>query len=852
MAVCRLGNSEKIREDLQKVHAEIREAKKQIKAANIRERNAAEPVIRAKDSMGHTLTESELKRYQVLDDNPEAEVAMQNALKKNYDRSVKKVVEAVKSDMELLELADMTMEPRSVPEAVMSTVLAWNKGPGRILQQTNSSVGKWIAVRVFGHPEGRAGRMRAVETAAESQKRQLQLFQGDFQPKYRTLMWEHAQEQKMNPWKEWTLAETNEAVHPELKRIHRAAYEDLNNMRMGRVRSKEKVVRALADLVNESNRGIYTELSRHGLAKGPFEEGYAELKFEKVKIDKAIKDIGTGNVIKLFKEGFSRAKFDDKDAGILAKKLFEEVQRLGDDTGYRNTFQSKTDLLRTIDADAEMFGIKISDLLNTDLRTQFDIQARNAAGWIGLAKGTQGVIKTQTDIDVLKDLLLRDMPEDKEGKISQLMDDYMDRLFGRPVRGGLANEVRNFMNLATLSGMGKAGISQMVDSGQAAVRVIFNSHDINFVKKVKRISGNNKTEHALMQDIHAMTKLAHGLSELQNHARFEDTADISMSKAREMSLKVSNALTFGHSKSALLRGLGKLNLQDVVQKYQSRVIMLSYMLDIAKHFNPTNPGKGSMSIPRMMETGVCDQFGKDADLEAAFKHATWDADGLLENLNLDKWTEKQKDKLAYGIFKAESHEVQTTLISDLPNWINPVMWQAVTQFKEFSIVATNKQLLRQIKFADTESMLSVGINTALAALVKTAQFKIGAAGMNFIEGRELLGDIEDKQGKIERDIYRYNMLMGVFPDVYDFGHAAFGVSKDAWNGKEGAASQGGLKYLSTIPLVGLGEKFVAANGVSLTGQKDEQFKAVRGLLPYQNTILFGAIANFIEEKHKGE
>jgi hypothetical protein len=428
--------------------------------------------------------------------------------------------------------------------------------------------------------------------------------------------------------------------------------------------------------------------------------------------------------------------------------------------------------------------------------------------------------------------------------LRKLNEDNMNRLFGRPVRGGIPPEIRNIMHLGTLTGMGKAGISQAVDSGQASIRALFHGTDINFIRKVLQEVGRESEETGLVKDIHALTGLWQGISELSNHARFLDIQTIEgIGKIRELSLRVSNLATANDMKAELLRGLGKVNMQDVVQKYQSRVIMSSYLLDIGKHFHN---GTGKMSIPRMMENGITDRFGKDADLEAAFKLSEFDENGLLINLNLDKWSNKAKSKLALGMWRAEATEVQRTVVGDLPTWVNPVAWQVVSQFREFSINGTNKQLLRQIKHADIESVTSVAINTAMAGLVKTAQYKVAVAGANAISGRDILGEVGE-QHNYYRDILKYTMNTGVSMDVYDLADSLGNMGHEAWNGQYGALSNTTRNLFNQVPTSNVLGKYYDVAGYGANREFPEMASKAKELIAYSNSVYADALTSWMLE-----
>lgn len=839
---CRIPKDKELHENLKDKKKELKQAYKKLQEEHDKLKETVKQGSEELDKAGYKLSQSDLKKYQLKQDNPKIQEVLLKAEQTNHERSLNKVSEAIKIDIEdgVNEISRLSATADTGLEWIVHKALFWNKGVGEKLKNSGLESATWMANRLWGIPQGLGGNMRHIFTAGEHQGLALTRFQAHFSINYRQILWDHGKRTGQGFWKNLQMTERNAEKNPELDRLYKDVYEDLNNARLGRARSKNKTVQELSKLVSEHNQMLFDELAAEGLEKGTIEPHHFELKFKKEQTNKH----SERKLKALFRKGYE-STYTPEESKVLADKLYEMLDSYKDHS-YRNTFQSRYDLLRNIDTSAEYDGVKILDLMDTDIRTTIDVAQRNAAGWIGISKATNGAIKSESDISAMYELFEQEGLEKgvETDYLRKVNEDNMNRLFGRPVRGGIPPELRNIMNLGTLTGMGKAGISQAVDSGQASIRALFHGTDINFVRKVLQEVGRESEEAGLVKDIHALTGLWQGISELSNHARFLDIQKLEeIGEIRKLSRRVSNMATANDMKAELLRGLGKVNMQDAVQKYQSRVLMSSYLLDVGKHFHN---GTGKMSVERMMENGITDRFGKDVDLEAGFKHSEFDENGLLIDLNLDKWSKKAKSKLALGMWRAEATEVQRTVVGDLPTWVNPVAWQCVTQFREFSINGTNKQLLRQIKHADIESVTSVAINTAMAGLVKTAQYKVAVAGANAVGGREILGEAE-KQHSYYRDILKYTMNTGISMDVYDLADALGNIGHEASNGQYGAAWNTGRHLFNQVPTGKVLDNYWKVAGYGATGEFPEMMSKAKELIAYSNSIYADALSSWMLE-----
>ena len=727
--------------------------------------------------------------------------------------SIKKISKAIMMELPETYKAKKAMEVNGPLDWIGSKILFWNKTAGTIIRDTGLKTGEWIAENIWGNPEGRGGAGRAKDNASNWADVIHKPLSSYWTSGYREVIWKRGVMDGLWSIESLRQAESNGAQHAGVKTMNEEVFLELNARAQGREIGSSSMVKGMADHVSKTYEQLHQIMSKTGTIKGNLPKHHIETEFKRKNVRAMIEKVGEDGVIDLLNESFQRAGSPKTEADLLSKLLFREMKNATEDN--RNHTVSwdipGTELRNRLDLSTKKNGVRVMDLLNTELFYIMDRSINRASAWSGLSKATDGVVAGPQDLAGLKALLIAEAKHKGKdvSKLSKLHDDYMDRLFGRPIRGGVSHEIRNLMQLGVYTKMGRAGVSQLGDTGQAAIKAIFNTFDEGYLNNlVMQMNAGTRSE--LGAEMQAITGLMNGLGEIMWHGRHLDESKLEeLSKLRQISYKVSDIATGAWIHGPMGRLMGKLNFQDVIQKHQSRLIMHSWLNQTARHFT----GRGSkISVERQMEVGVMDELGRDKDLEEAFKHAEFDEHGNITKLNWSKWSEKAKDKLTYGIMKTESTEVQRVMAGDVPNWMNPVIMQVLSQFKHFSIVAMNKQTRRQMRHADMEALVSLGINTAFSAMTRVSYYKAGVVGANVLAGRAAFEQIGNEAGPDTREMIKYNMLTGMAGDAMDFYDAVNGGARQSWNGLEGVGNNKAVQYIEKVPAIDVGTNMLKTVG----------------------------------------
>ena len=544
-----------------------------------------------------------------------------------------------------------------------------------------------------------------------------------------------------------------------------------------------------------------------------------------------------------------------KDSIAMAKEQIAWIrkQESEPDDQYAPPSDSRARERKEINTLAEIDGLSVLDLLDTEVAGIATKYSHRVGGWIGLAESTNGLIKNDVDIQSWRAIIQAEgqsqgLPTKELDNYLQWYDDTIEMMMGRPTRDGLDERLRDFKDASALTRMGGLGMAQLIETGQVITRATINLFsDFDTVKAIFNTAGIdllsvNDSKNPLMKEIQSISSLSNDVEWLDRQSVHLDQHEIDKSKPmRAFSLLLADKATFGSLKAPASRLLGKTTGYNMIRRAQSRIVQTSFMHDVANHFLS---GTGKMGNKRLADLGVTDVDGiNDAMKDQFIKYAEMDENGVLTKLNIEKWDKPVRDQLQYAMIRDEAQMIQRTLIGEAPPWHNKPMLALIAQFREMMIVSQNKQLARSMKFADKEAVTATLLNTAMAGLVRYAKFAGLAAGTAAITGQE----IETPTGE-QMQLHKYILQLGIFGDAYDLVLGGHNIVE------EGVYDHTTVdRALSEVPVYGLAKDYV---NVGL-GWDDGRLQATKGIVPLGNTAygdhFFTGINEIIENlKHRQE
>lgn len=511
-----------------------------------------------------------------------------------------------------------------------------------------------------------------------------------------------------------------------------------------------------------------------------------------------------------------------------AKGLIDWIKAQDKDTPYDQympTIDSRAQERRAINTQAEVDGLSVMDLLDTDVIANGIRYSNRIAGWVGLSKSTNGALTSLRDIEALKANIIEEGAAKGVDTTKQVQwyDDVINMLFGRPTRGGLEPELRMLKDLTALTRMGGLGTAQLIETGQVITRSALNLFSNNaVVGKVLKLgvtpgqAVDANAEQALMHELQSLSGITDGLEWLDRQSVHLDQHELaSIGKVRQASLKVADTMTWRSWKAPASRLLGKTTGYNMVRRFQARLTQASFVSDVANHFKF---GTGKMGNARMADVGLTDANGMNRALEQVFKqYVEFAPNRTITKLNIDKWPKNVREQFQYAMLRDEAQMVQRTHVGELPPWMNKPLMGLLFQFREMPMVAMNKQLRRNMAFADKEAAVGVMMNMAFAGLVRWGKFAALGGAAAAITGE----DWQEPNGE-RMDAQKYVAQFGLYPDLYDL----------VLDTTDAVQDRDVHKVLNQVPVLGLMKDY---HDTVRSPENRTQIDAAQGLVPLGNT-----------------
>ena len=614
-----------------------------------------------------------------------------------------------------------------------------------------------------------------------------------------------------------------------------------------------KVDKSVTDFVTvwktymDKNHEMLVDAQIQGFSRDRKINHYMPQIWQSGKLEGAIKQHGYDKVVKVLKKGYltnsSNGKFNvpDKVAEDNAKGLIDWIRGQANtdtpDDMYMPVIDSRAQERRAINTMAEEDGLSVLDLLDTDVIANGIRYSNRVAGWVGVSKSTNGALTSLRDIDALRANIEAEAAEKGIDATKQVQwyDDVVNMLFGRPTRGGLEPELRMLKDLTALTRMGGLGTAQLIETGQVITRSALNMFSGNgVINKVLKLGvtpgqATGDAEQALMHELQSLSGITDGLEWLDRQSVHLDQHELNtISAVRQTSLQIADTATWRSWKAPASRLLGKTTGYNMVRRFQARVTQASFMSDVANHFKF---GTGKMGNARMADVGLTDANGMNAELKAVFdKFVEFAPNRTIVKLNIEQWPRKVREQFQYAMLRDEAQMVQRTHVGELPPWMNKPLMGLLFQFREMPMVAMNKQLRRNMAFADKEAVVGTMMNMAFAGMVRWAKFAAIGAGAVAIKDATWT-----EPNNEQMDAQKYVAQFGLYPDLYDL----------VLDTTDAVQDKDVHKVLNQVPVLGLMKDY---HDTVREPENRTQIDAAQGLVPLGNTAYGDTIFQWMNEQ----
>ena len=421
----------------------------------------------------------------------------------------------------------------------------------------------------------------------------------------------------------------------------------------------------------------------------------------------------------VLEEGLKRQGMTEKQVERLVEKLVGTAEERGK-AGH---------LKHRLEMDARFVasnGIRIMDLMDTDLEKIWTRRARSTSGRAALAR--QG-IQSNEDIKDWISAVLHEQQNTPNANVSPLKDpagalygnegtlsrEYLEDLFGAFTGNGTRYQemdaiARRLARSASLGVMSQVGFSQLAETGPMIGAAGYKEFFRNIPAAVRSDLHNPRSD--LIQEFKVVGTLTPEEDLFSPHIASE--VDFSTGSSQWVQ-HFDAALASGQQLQGIISGM------NFVRASQQRMAVMittdGVMRNVAGKVSKLN------TTARLRDIGIIDDIHGDRllqKLKTELQHVEWDGDSV-KKLNMDNWNPDTKWEFIAAVNRARDQYVQKPYFGEgMQQLENPVA-RLMTQFLSYPITALNKQYARGARIGDPQAVIEALYGFATAGAAWTAR-----------------------------------------------------------------------------------------------------------------------------------
>lgn len=433
-----------------------------------------------------------------------------------------------------------------------------------------------------------------------------------------------------------------------------------------------------------------------------------------------------------------------RDTGMPEAKVQTLVSRMtahAEERGKMGALKNRNEVdLHTPIAGTEM---RLVDLMTDDLERSVQEYAGNAAGAAALAnKG----IRDRAELDTLRDTILMEQRELGElGLDNKAIDAIFSQFGGGAHKGymfGTVNEgvnpVTSMMMKATRASLlQRLGLTQLMDTANI---VVANGLAKGMEPIMNRITGNmSKQEMQNFVDELGTINVIVG----QDHNIFRPHLSIDEVKMRKDGAFHMAQAGLNTVEKATNYASGQVAVMRMQQTYAAAATASRVLGGIRD---------GSISSRQLRDMGLREE--SIAEIDGLLRDGVIDLTGTLPKLDSSKWSPELREEFGASMVRSVNQQVQKGMIGETSVWMNSDIGKLLSALKTFGMIATQKQLARNL-------MIGGGTHTLQAAMWQMGMAYAVLSASQAIQGSQM--SATDRA----RLAVAYSPVTGIAPMVID-------------------------------------------------------------------------------------
>lgn len=506
-------------------------------------------------------------------------------------------------------------------------------------------------------------------------------------------------------------------------------------------------------------------------------------------------------------------EYKDKVAGFQAKAIFERFKnRPNTINEARSTYLRKKDLsklesrmkeliddpeelkhiLRAADErdskmlneymkqigmnlNAELDGVKVLDLLDTNLGRTQDSNFRRSAG---RAAWAQKGFRDQSDfLDVVESAGQWGQKHQPENPVdiprlqklwNLVLGENLEAAPGSPT----ARWSRGIRKGATLGALNQVGWVQASELGKlvGTLGVRGFMRQIPELSAMRRSMLNGKFADNVLNDIEAAGMIRLGDDHLLNHPQLMADAG-----GYGLSVESSNAFMKGLDTTVakLMHGQGYINGMSMVMRMQQRMHARGF---IDRMWEDMGKGLSPARVKRYADIGLSEDDLKVLSKEMNTNATTtkgWFGQDRLNNANIINYSADIREKLLLAMHKSQGQSIQKNLTGEGSWLMESTFGKFLTQFKSFPMVAMEKQTIHDLKFRDVEAFTTMMASFGFCTLAYMGKTYANSFGLEPKKRKKYLKNRLSMEA-IAAGAGRWMGQLSMLPEAFEIG-GAFGL-----------------------------------------------------------------------------
>lgn len=519
--------------------------------------------------------------------------------------------------------------------------------------------------------------------------------------------------------------------------------------------------------------------------------------------------------------------FDDKEVDIILDALTAHAKVKGHKRTKPRMILDEGTKVTVVGADGKPFELKFTDILEENMENLYDSYVFQLSGATALARNGINTNKVGSSFDTILGKIKNQADASRQKEI-QALEFMYDSVTGQlAYKSGLSEDslalTRRVREVSFFTNMGMSGMSALMETSNVLFEYSFSTllkTVPQFASLVKKAQ-DGRLESKVLREMMAITGVGSDgmVSKVTTmRSRLEGDVASGLEIAGEVT-KVDEVLGKGRIFMSIASGLQ--GVTDILR----RGTTLNYAQEWA---DSVRIGTAPFSAIKREQLGISDAVATDIG-KMIKRHATYNKDGALDALNIDKW---ELDE-ARNVFSMSARREATQLVQEMNNGsVNGLLRSEIGktffQFLSFPMASMEQQAMRMgVRFANGDAQ-QVSRIMMFSALMGTLMY-IARTNLNAM-GRS------DRQEYLERNLSSARLIQGALSQIGAaslFGYI-YQLTTGAMDGNTNALTPAGVS-LGVGAIKGVGDLWDAIGEGELS---ENELRSLLRVLPFSS--LYGA------------